>query len=234
MKILCIDTSTRRNWIGLYSDGKVTDVVGYEDRQSCLINLMPSIKMVLDNAQIKLSDIDAIATIVGPGAWSSLRIGAATVKQLCLVNHIPLFAISNNDLLAEASLHAGAPQQHILTAMDAQSGKVYSALYHVQDGQKTRISEYQWADVDTVVNSLPADVDDLLIVGDGAYRFENVVHPHWQLNYDMPQNDSRYLELLGRLAENSQPTYDRDAILLFKPLYIQPSSAEVEFKVSVT
>lgn len=234
MKILCIDTSTRHNWIGLYSDGKITDVVGYEDRQSCLINLMPSIKVVLDNAQTKLSDIDAIATIVGPGAWSGLRIGAATVKQLSLVNHKPLFAISNNDLLAEASLHTGAPQHHILTAMDAQSNKVYAALYHVQDGQKNRISEYQWADVDTIVNSLPADVDDLLIVGDGAFRFENVVHRHWQLNYDMPQNDSRYLELLGRLAENSQPAYDHDAILLFKPLYIQPSSAEVEFKVSVT
>jgi tRNA threonylcarbamoyladenosine biosynthesis protein TsaB len=234
MKILCIDTSTRHNWIGLYSDGKVSDCVGYEDRQSCLINLMPSIKTVLDNAQITLSNLDAVATIIGPGAWSSLRIGAATVKQLCLVNKLPLFSISNNDLLAEWSLQAAFNQSHLLTAIDAQGGKVYAALYRIEDGQKTRISDYLWADVDSIVNGLPTHVDDLLIIGDGAFRFEDTVHPNWQLNYDMPQQDSRYLELLGKLAENAQPVYNRDEILLFKPLYIQPSSAEVEFKVSVT
>jgi tRNA threonylcarbamoyladenosine biosynthesis protein TsaB len=234
MKILCIDTSTRRNWIGLYNDGKMTDSVGYEDRQSCLINLIPSIKTVLDNAKTALSGVDAIATIIGPGAWSSLRIGAATVKQLCLVNKLPLFSISNNDLLTEWSLQSGFTQQHILTAMDAQSGKVYAALYRIEAGQKTRVSDYLWADVASIVRELPADMDDLLIVGDGAFRFENAVRPNWQLNYDMPQQDSRYLQLLSTLAENTQPVYNRDEILLFKPLYIQPSSAEVEFKVSVT
>ncbi|MBZ0288138.1 MAG: tRNA (adenosine(37)-N6)-threonylcarbamoyltransferase complex dimerization subunit type 1 TsaB [Anaerolineae bacterium] len=234
MKILCIDTSTRHNWIGFYNDGKISDVIGYEDRQSCLINLMPSIKMVLDNAQTSLSAIDALATIVGPGAWSSLRIGAATVKQLSLVNQKPLYAISNNDLLAEWALQAGFSQRHILAAMDAQSGKAYAAQYHIQDGQKTRISDYQWADAVSIVRELPTEVDDLLIVGDGAYRFENAVRHNWLLNYDMPQADSRYLELLGRLAENAPPVYNRDEIILFKPLYIQPSSAEVEFKVSVT
>jgi tRNA threonylcarbamoyladenosine biosynthesis protein TsaB len=234
MKILCIDTSTRHNWIALYSDGKITTCVGYEDRQSCLINLMPSIKMVLDNAQLSLSGIDAIATIIGPGAWSSLRIGAATVKQLCLVNMLPLFSISNNDLLAEWSLQSGFIQPHMLTAMDAQGGKVYAALYHVQDGVSTRTSDYLWTDTVTIVRDLPADVDDLLIVGDGAFRFENAVRTNWQLNYDMPQHDSRYLQFLGTLAENAKPVYNRDEILLFKPLYIQPSSAEVEFKVSVT
>ncbi|MEO8612475.1 MAG: tRNA (adenosine(37)-N6)-threonylcarbamoyltransferase complex dimerization subunit type 1 TsaB [Chloroflexota bacterium] len=234
MKILCIDTSTRRNWIGLYNDGKISDSVGYEDRQSCLINLMPSIKTVLDNAQTTLSGVDATATITGPGAWSSLRIGAATVKQLCLVNKLPLFSISNTDLLTEWSLHAGFTQQHILTAMDAQGGKVYAALYQIKDGQKTRVSDYLWADTVSIVRELPSDVDDLLIVGDGAFRFENAVRTNWQLNYDMPQHDNRYLELLGKLAENAPPVYNRDEILLFKPLYIQPSSAEVEFKVSVT
>jgi tRNA threonylcarbamoyladenosine biosynthesis protein TsaB len=195
---------------------------------------MPSIKTVLDNAKITLSGVDAVATIIGPGAWSSLRIGAATVKQLCIVNKLPLFSISNNDLLAEWSLHAGFAQQHILTAMDAQSGKVYAALYRTQAGQKTRVSDYLWADAVSIVRDLPATVDDLLIVGDGAFRFENAVRTHWQLNYDMPQQDSRYLELLGKLAESAQSIYNHDEILLFKPLYIQPSSAEVEFKVSVT
>lgn len=234
MNILCIDTSTRDNWIGLYVDGKITDSVGYQDRQSCLVNLMPSIKLVLENAQRSLSKVDAIATIIGPGTWSSLRIGAATVKQICLVNQIPLFAISNNDLIVENILRENVQSKHILAVMDAQNKKVYSALYAVKNGVQSRISDYQWEDAAKIGNTIPAEIEDLLITGDGAYHFDNRLRPGCQINKAMPQQDSAYLTLLASLAEAAQPVYDREQILLFKPLYIQPSSAEIEFNVSVT
>ncbi len=234
MNILCIDTSTRNNWIGLYTDGKITDCVGYQDRQSCLENLMPSIKLVLDNAQTSLSKLEGIATVIGPGTWSSLRIGAATVKQLCLVNQIPLFAISNNDLMVENILRKQPSPKHILAIMDAQNKKVYSALYTVENGMKSRISDYQWEDAAKISELIPPEMDDLLITGDGAYHFENQLGAGWQIEHSMPQQDSAYLAILGALAEAAQPVYDREQILLFKPLYIQPSSAEIEFNVSVT
>lgn len=234
MNILCIDTSTRDNWIGLYAAGKITDCVGYQDRQSCLVNLVPSIKLVLDNAQTSLSKLDGIATVIGPGAWSSLRIGAATVKQLCLVNQIPLFAISNNDLMVENLLQKNASAKHILAVMNAQNMKVYSALYSVENGIKSRISDYQWEDADKLSEGIPPEIDDLLITGDGAHHFENRLRLGWQVEHSMPQLDSAYLAILGSLAEATQPTYDREQVLLFKPLYIQPSSAEIEFNVSVT
>lgn len=234
MNILCIDTSTRDNWIGLYTDGKITDCTGYQDRQSCLVNLMPSIKLVLENAQTSLAKLDAIATITGPGAWSSLRIGAATVKQLCLVNKIPLFAISNNDLIVENLLRKNVQSKHILAVMDAQNKKVYSALYAVENGVQSRISDYQWEDAAKIGDNIPPEIDDLLITGDGAYHFESRLRSGWQINKAMPQQDSAYLAILASLTEAAQPAYDREQILLFKPLYIQPSSAEIEFNVSVT
>jgi len=234
MKILCIDTSTRNNWIGLYSNGKITDCVGYEDRQSCLINLIPSIKLVLENGQTTLGSLDAIATVSGPGAWSSLRIGAATVKQLCLVNRLPLFSVSNNDLIVETTLRKSVSQGHVLAAIDAQNGKVYSALYRIDDGEKTRLSAYQWDDAAKVATDIATEIDDLLIVGDGAYLFEDHLRPNGQMQDFVPQRDSAYLQILGSLAESAHPDYERERTLLFKPLYIQPSSAEVEFKVSIT
>jgi tRNA threonylcarbamoyladenosine biosynthesis protein TsaB len=234
MKILCIDTSTRHNWIGLYADGTITDCVGYEDRQSCLINLMPSIKTVLENAQISLSALNIIAAVSGPGAWSSLRIGAATVKQLCLINKLPLFTISNHDLLAEIALRKLRPQKYVLSTIDAQSGKVYAALHQIDQSQQNRISEYQWDMVSHIAEDIPPDIADLVIVGDGAHRFEEYCRPNWRLQDGEPQRYSTYLEVLAMLAEAAHPPYNREEILLFKPLYIQPSSAEVEFNVSVT
>jgi tRNA threonylcarbamoyl adenosine modification protein YeaZ len=180
------------------------------------------------------SKVDVIATITGPGAWSSLRIGAATVKQLCLVNQIPLFAVSNNDVIVENLLRKNVQSKHILAVMDAQNKKVYSALYAVENGVQSRISDYQWEDAATIGDTIPAEIESLLITGDGAYHFENRLHPGWQINNTMPQHDSAYLAILASLAEAAQPVFDRDRILLFKPLYIQQSSAEIEFNVSVT
>jgi hypothetical protein len=118
--------------------------------------------------------------------------------------------------------------------MDAQNKKVYSALYSVENGVKSRISDYQWEDAAKIGDSIPPEIDDLLISGDGAYHFENRLRPGWLINNSMLQQDSDYLAILGSLTEVAQPAYDREQILLFKPLYIQPSSAEIEFNVSVT
>lgn len=234
MKALCIDTSTRNNWVALYSDGRITDCVGYEDRQSCLINLMPSIKTMLGNAQIDLSSLDAIATVTGPGAWSSLRIGAATVKQLCLVNQLPLFAVSSLDLLVATAVNQTRKNDYVLATLEAQNGKVYSGLYQTDNGDVNRIGDYKWETVDWVAASISQDVNNLLIIGDAAPLFRDHLRLGWQTQDMMLQKDSTYLVSLGTLAEMAQPVYKHEEILLFKPLYIQPSSAEVEFNVSVT
>jgi tRNA threonylcarbamoyladenosine biosynthesis protein TsaB len=234
MNILCVDTATRNNWVGLYQDNKITDCIGYEDRQSCLINLIPSIELLLKNAQIELPDLDGVVTVVGPGAWSSLRIGLTTVKQLCLVNQLPLTTMSSLDLIVEAARRENVGQSHILAVMNAQSGKVYSALYRINDEHIDQTSPYLWDDVPATISNVAASVDDLQIVGDGVELFERYLRRGWQTNLLIPQNNSRYLSILGEIATQRQSTYQHEEILLLKPLYIQPSSAEVEFKVSVT
>ena len=234
MKILCIDTSTRNNWVGVYVDNRLTDCVGYVDRQSCLINLIPSIQLLLDNAQIELSSIDGIVTIVGPGAWSSLRIGMATVKSLCLINQLPLITINNLDLIVETTLQVTNDASYIYAVMAAQNEKVYGALYEIRAGFKTRVSPYQWDEVDTVVESFPGEIQNLLVAGDATELFERHLRKGWETISVIPQLDSRYLSLLGELATAGDLTYREEDILQLKPLYIQPSSAEVEFKISVT
>jgi tRNA threonylcarbamoyladenosine biosynthesis protein TsaB len=235
MRILCVDTSTRQNWVGLYTDGRITDCIGYEDRQSCLVNLMPSISTLLNNAQTNLKALDGVATVIGPGAWSSLRIGMAAVKQLCLINRLPLMTINNLDLIAETVLRSPIfPMRpdYLLSAMDAQSGRVYSALYQITGKQKILVSPYAWETVDKTAERLASQTETTLIIGDAASLFrEDELISCLPM---MPQASSDYLRILGDMASETNPIYNHDEIASLKPLYIQPSSAEVEFNVSVT
>ncbi len=233
MNVLCIDTSTRSNWVALYANGEMIACAGYQDHQSCLINLMPSIELVLTNAQIPPAQLDCIAAVIGPGTWSSLRIGLATVKQLCLVNHVPLFTMNNLDLLAERALKLGHPN-YILAAMDAQNHHVYAALYQLENNRPELITPYLWENAAQIASHISLDMNDLLIVGDGAELFTPYQRPGWQTEIFIPSADNQYLAFLAGKAEVEKPMFDREAIILLKPLYIQPSSAEVEFNVRVT
>jgi tRNA threonylcarbamoyladenosine biosynthesis protein TsaB len=232
MKILTIDTSTRRNWISLFEDDRMIGCLHFEDRQSCLINLVPGIQHILQNAGMTIQVVDCICTVIGPGAWSSLRIGLATVKQLCLTNDIALRTISSSQVLADYASLIGVAAPALLTAIDAGGGKVYSAMFQHHKGDYQQSGADTWYSAGEAVAAIEGD-QEMAILGDGAVQFEANRKANWQLFHQSPQTDSRYLQLLVRHAL-ANPPLEHSAIQLLKPLYVQPSSAELEFNVRVS
>jgi tRNA threonylcarbamoyladenosine biosynthesis protein TsaB len=232
MKQLIIDTSTRRNWVALFDDDHLSGCLSYEDRQSCLINLAPSIQQVLANSAAELRTVGCISAVMGPGAWSSLRIGLATVKQLCLTNQIPLFTISNSQVIADYASLIGCAQPTLLTAIDAGGGKIYSAVYHLQGNNYQAVQADAWQTAAEALRGIDPAAE-VAIMGDGASQFEELRPAHWRMIHEYPQADSRYLAQIARQAAD-HTTFEPDLIRRLKPLYVQPSSAELEFKVQVT
>lgn len=80
MKVLCIDTSCDALTLCLGVDGKVYPYKSDSARQSHSVLLLPAIDELLRQANIKLSDIDYFSAVVGPGSFTGVRIGVATVN----------------------------------------------------------------------------------------------------------------------------------------------------------
>ena len=80
MNVLCIDTSCDSLSLCLTVDDKVYPYKSDAARQSHSILLLPAIDQLLDKAGIKLSDVDYFSTVVGPGSFTGIRIGVATVN----------------------------------------------------------------------------------------------------------------------------------------------------------
>ncbi len=231
VKVLCVDTSSKTNCVGLFDGDTVLASVSFVDDQSCLVNLTPAIEMVLANSKSHLSDLAAVVLVIGPGAWSSLRIGVSAIKQLCLVRRLPLVPVTSLDLIARIS----APRAtHILAALDANHARAYTAVYRSDGRDIVRMTPYRWSPVEDIANSIPDDYDDLLIVGDGAYLFQKYLKPGWKTDPAVFMTNGQQIDRLGRMALAQPPIFDLEAILKLKPLYIQPSSAEVEFGILVT
>ncbi len=234
MKHLIVDTSTRQNWIALFEDDQPCGCLHFEDKQSCLINLTPGIRQLLDNAGWNIQQIDRCSTVIGPGAWSSLRIGLATVKLLCITNRIALTTLTSSEIVAGYAYLMGVTSPTLLTVLDAGGGKVYSAVFawHQEDYQLVGADAWE---TPSAAALRADDVSDLTIIGNGAQLLEPYKQTGWQIICQQPQADSRYLRYIAQCTLKNGPIiYDHEAVLSLKPLYIQPSSAEIEFKVQVT
>jgi tRNA threonylcarbamoyladenosine biosynthesis protein TsaB len=177
MLILALDTTTRGGSLALEQDGRSLEVFAGDSGRTHATRLPGDILECLARPHLTLGDIDLYSVAAGPGSFTGLRVGIATIQGLAFAHGRPAVGVSALDALAEA---AGAPlpahgRLRMLRAawMDAQRGEVYGRLYR-------RAADVWQAVGDPVVNR-PLDVlaawakaiEDATIefVGDGAIAY---------------------------------------------------------------
>jgi len=135
MRILGIDTSTKFLSIGIYDQGKI---YGYNlevgRKLSSLITA--TIRKVLDAAGLDLGDIDYFASGLGPGSFTGMRVGIATVKGLSWSLKRPTVGISTLDIL---SRNVDIPKGLVIPMLNARRGLLYCALYRKDNNNFKKI-----------------------------------------------------------------------------------------------
>lgn len=100
MKLLGIDTTNKCAKICLIIDGeRQFDILSENEKQS--ENLMLHVDNILNKNSLKIADIDAFGIVVGPGSFTGIRVGIATIKAFAYATKKPVVAMSVFDVLAE-------------------------------------------------------------------------------------------------------------------------------------
>ncbi|TAM40002.1 tRNA (adenosine(37)-N6)-threonylcarbamoyltransferase complex dimerization subunit type 1 TsaB, partial [bacterium] len=121
MKILGIDTTTKFLCLGIYANNSFYECKLEMGRNlSALLTI--TIQRALDAAGLKAADIDYFACGLGPGSFTGMRVGLATIKGLSIVRNKPVIAIPTLDILAKNAPLKGSL---IVTALDARRGLIY-------------------------------------------------------------------------------------------------------------
>lgn len=133
--ILNIETSTKNCSVALAKEGEMIVCreiaeMGYSHAEK----LHVFIEETLTEANLKFSDLKAIAVSQGPGSYTGLRIGVSAAKGLCYALEIPLIAVDTLEVLAsQISIEEGV----IVPMIDARRMEVYSAIFD-KNHQKIR------------------------------------------------------------------------------------------------
>lgn len=160
MKLLAIETSTEACSVALWLDGELHERFEIAPRRHAELTL-PWAELLLADAGVKKSQLDAIAIGRGPGAFTGVRLAIAIGQGIALALDRPVVPVST---LAALALQAQGPR--VLAAIDARMGEVYAAAFELRDGDAFALDAERVAHPDAI--ELPAgDHDDWHGAGTG-------------------------------------------------------------------
>ncbi len=124
--LLAVDTSTAQVGLALYDGAQVISEYAWRSNQHHTVELAPAVAEILARSGIMMEDITVLGVAIGPGSFTSLRVGLSLVKGLALARNLPLIGIPTLDIYAAAQPASRLP---LLTAIQAGRRRLAVGLY---------------------------------------------------------------------------------------------------------
>jgi tRNA threonylcarbamoyladenosine biosynthesis protein TsaB len=121
--LLAVDTSTAQMGLAIYDGSQVISEYAWRSNQRHTVELAPAIPELLRRCGLTMEDVHALGVALGPGSFTSLRVGLSLMKGLALSRHLPLVGIPTLDILAAAQ-----PLSRLPLAASIQAGRGRLAL----------------------------------------------------------------------------------------------------------
>lgn len=121
MKLLAIDTTTEKIIIGLYNDGEKAYFVGENGSKRHNSELLTNINDILNQNGINVKNIDAFGVVVGPGSFTGIRIGVATINALAFATQKPIVEIT--------SLEQNDDGSNKMVLLDCKHNNYYAGIF---------------------------------------------------------------------------------------------------------
>ena len=210
--ILCRETASTNCSVAIGVNGKLLALKeDYDSSYSHAERLHNFIKEILEENDLKLSDLDAIAVSKGPGSYTGLRIGVSAAKGICFSLDVPLISVATLSSLANQVEETGT----IIPMMDARRMEVYTAVF---DKDKKQIEETSAKILDP--ESYNSNLEEGLVyfIGSGVEKFQKIcVHPNARYIKDKLPSASQMVSLATIKYKKS----DFEDVAYFEPYYLK-------------
>jgi tRNA threonylcarbamoyladenosine biosynthesis protein TsaB len=160
--ILAIETATRTLSVALLRGERLLAELVEGASASAAETLLPAVDHVLERAGVHLQEVGGFAVSIGPGSFTGLRVGLATVKGLAFDPPRPVAPVST---LAALAAGAGPRPEPIAALLDARRGEVYAAVYPPDPERGTPLLREGLFHPEDLAERLPTPCS---LVGDGV------------------------------------------------------------------
>lgn len=186
MNILSIDTTTKVASVAILNNNKIiSNLVSNEITHS--EKLLPLIDSTLSEANLTLKDIDLYSVINGPGSFTGIRIGLATLKAFSMVDNKKIFSISSTDLLTyktyiDKADNLDNESVYIASLIDARNDRVYYSLNKLYNKDNKICIEHIFQTsneiIDTALKNISSSLNgknNIIISGDCVEKYKDKI-----------------------------------------------------------
>lgn len=228
MKILAVETSSPVAAVAVSDDSGLLGEYILDNGKTHSQRLVYMIGELLKSLELSIKDIDIFAASSGPGSFTGLRIGIATIKAMAFAAEKPVISVPTLDALAY-----NIPAEGVLVCpiMDARNNQVYTALYKYESNLPVNITEYMGIPVTRLADMVKGKNSDVVFIGDAVQLHRDFLkielgdRCRFAPQCHLRQRASTVAELALIRALNGQTENCFDMV----PFYLRKSQAEREY-----
>lgn len=224
MNILAVDTTSAHGSVALLSETGLRAVMGLSSRPKYAQRLLPAINCLLESLELELGDLSGFAVAVGPGSFTGLRVGIASVEGLAFATNKPCVGVSALDATAARFRHF---RGMVVAFIDAYRGEVYGARYRADTESVSPVGDPVCESPEAFLARLAASEDEPLLFAGSA------TESHGDLVRDRFGKRARFAEksffIAPEVAFIGAPRLaagESAALGGLVPLYLRPPEAE--------
>ena len=224
MKVLCVDTSSTAGSVVLAEDSNILGEVNLNSSLTHTSRLLTSIQHILNHVGLALNSIDGFSVICGPGSFTGVRIGLATVKGLAEILSKPILAVTTFEAWAQKAFKWRGT---VVPLIDARRNEVYARLFERNDNCLIQRKPDWVGQPEKFLKTL--DSKSILFLGDGAEKYEELIRSEGLSSWEIEKTDfylGRSLVSIVNSKEYFQKWSKPEEIF---PYYLRKSDAEMKW-----
>lgn len=227
MKILSIDTASDVCGVSILENENLICKMDSNTGRTHSENLLPMINNALNKSSIALKDIDLLVCDNGPGSFTGIRIGIATVKAFYDSLSINCIGISSLESLAYNLRKSAKDNELICSLIDCKNDNCYYALYEFKNNKFNELIGPSTDGINSILDLLSSYNSKITFIGDGAINYKKLICSKTSSSNFADDNilSSFSLGLAGFIKYNLGITNEN-----ISPIYLKKPQAQIQLE----
>lgn len=217
MKILAIDTSSDVCSVAILENDQLIDEINLNNGKTHSENFMPILNEILEKNSLKVSDINLITAVVGPGSFTGIRIGVSSIKAIAEVKSIHIASVTSLESLAASDCENDIK----ISMIDAKNNQVYCGIF---DKNYKLKEAYLSDDINNIIEKVKK-YNNAIFIGNGAILHKDLLGKNIE-NIKISENFMQRAYWAGIIGYKKYLENDLETADTIVPIYLRKSQAE--------
>ena len=219
--LLAVDTSTAQVGLALYDGAQVLGEMTWAAHQHHTTELAPALCGLLDRCGVSMDKVHALGVAIGPGSFTSLRVGLSLVKGIAFARHLPVMGIPTLDIIAAAQPVAKYP---LVALLQAGRTRIAFNVYKNQKKEWQAEGEIRSGTVDELLTQIESST---IIAGELTSEDRKKLSKNKNVLLASPVNCVRRPSVLAELAWARWQADQVDDAAALAPIYLHVAGTPI-------